>query len=66
VDERRVEETLVSHVSHREMEKGCVKRKECVKSAFGGAWNKGLGKTGRPQGAKDLQIFWGGFEGVIW
>jgi hypothetical protein len=34
--------TLVSHVSHRWVEKGCEKQRVYVKSAVLTAWNKGL------------------------
>jgi hypothetical protein len=61
-----VEETCVSHDSHRVLEKGCAKRTGFVDSAGRGAWDKGTGETDVSQGAKIKQILSEGDEGWIW
>ena len=46
---RQDDAALVSHGLHRRRESGCGKRMDCVNSESGGAWGKGLEKTGDPQ-----------------
>lgn len=56
---------LVSHVSHRDAERGCAKRMDCVNSLVISAWNKEMERTSRPQGAKVLERFWGRAVGAV-
>jgi len=55
-------EALVSHASHRGLEKGCAKPIVYVKSRGGGAWMKGIEVPCHPQGAKVSERCWVGLE----
>jgi len=48
--------SLVSHDSHKQEKKACGRRGLYVKSASGGAWGEGLGRTFHPQRTRLPQV----------
>jgi hypothetical protein len=58
-------ETLVSHASHRGIEKGCEEVVVCVKKVSRWAQVKGFERAGNAQGEKGWQSFWKQVNQVI-
>lgn len=59
-----MERALVSHVSHRGVERGCAKRTVYVKRRVKGAWIEGMEGPRDAQGAKVLGRFGGVVQGL--